>query len=65
MADIAQLESGLIKADQAGDAEGARILAGEIRRLRTMPKSGEGLSVGRDISPGQGGSLPQDEKHAA
>ena len=33
MADISQLESALVKADAAGDAEGARVLAGEIRRL--------------------------------
>jgi hypothetical protein len=37
MADTSQLESALIKADAAGDTEGARILAGEIRRLRTAP----------------------------
>jgi hypothetical protein len=37
MADTSQLESALVKADAAGDTEGARILAGEIRRLRTAP----------------------------
>lgn len=36
MADISQLESALVKADAAGDAEGARILASEIRRMRTV-----------------------------
>lgn len=35
MADIAQLESALIKADAAGDIEGARILASEIRKIRS------------------------------
>ena len=35
MADISQLESALVKADAAGDTEGARVLAGEIRRLRS------------------------------
>lgn len=34
MADIAQLEAALVKADAAGDVDGARILAGEVRRLR-------------------------------
>lgn len=37
MADIAQLESALVKADAAGDVEGARILAGEIRKIRAAP----------------------------
>lgn len=37
MADITQLESALVKADAAGDTEGARVLAGEIRRLRSAP----------------------------
>lgn len=35
MADLAQLESALVKADAAGDADGARVLAGEIRRMRS------------------------------
>ena len=35
MADLAQLESALVKADAAGDSDGARILAGEIRRMRS------------------------------
>ena len=34
MADIAQLESALVKADAAGDVDGARTLAAEVRRLR-------------------------------
>lgn len=37
MADLAQLESALVKADAAGDVEGAKVLASEIRRLRTSP----------------------------
>jgi len=37
MADIAQLERALIKADAAGDAEAAKAFAGEIRRLRASP----------------------------
>lgn len=38
MADLAQLESALIKADAAGDAVGARVLAGEIKRIRNANK---------------------------
>lgn len=34
MADLAQLEAALVKADAAGDADGARVLAGEVRRMR-------------------------------
>lgn len=34
MADLATVESALLKADAAGDTEGARVLAGEVRRLR-------------------------------
>lgn len=37
MADLAQLESALVKADAAGDSDGARVLAGEIRRMREAP----------------------------
>jgi len=35
MAELAQLESALVKADAAGDAEGARVLATEVRRMRS------------------------------
>jgi hypothetical protein len=35
MADLAQLEAALVKADAAGDADGARILAGEVRKMRS------------------------------
>lgn len=34
MADLAQVEAAFLKADAAGDAEAARALAGEVRRLR-------------------------------
>lgn len=37
MADLAQLESALVKADAAGNVEDARMLAGEIRQMRTTP----------------------------
>lgn len=39
MADLAQLERALINADKAGDAQGATVLAGEIRRMRSVPKA--------------------------
>lgn len=35
MADLAQLEAALVKADAAGDTEGARVLAGEVRKMRS------------------------------
>lgn len=35
MADLARLESALIKADAAGDVDGARVLAAEIRKARS------------------------------
>lgn len=35
MATLDQLSSALVKADAAGDTEGARMLAGEIRRMRS------------------------------
>lgn len=38
MADIAQLEQALIKADQAGNTDDARALAAEIRRMRAHPE---------------------------
>lgn len=48
MADIAQLESALIKADAAGDADGARILASEIRRTRGSARSSAARQVSGD-----------------
>lgn len=39
MADIAQLERALVKADVAGDAEAAKAFAAEIRRMRTTQPS--------------------------
>ena len=41
MADLAQLENAFIKADAAGDAAGARILAGEVRRVRSLSSAQE------------------------
>jgi len=37
MATIDQLSAALVKADAAGDTEGARMLAGEIRKLKSSP----------------------------
>lgn len=37
MATLDQIEQALIRADKAGDAEGAHILAAEVRRLRSNP----------------------------
>lgn len=41
MATLEQLQSALVKADAAGDAEAARAFAGEIRRMRTTTKAPE------------------------
>lgn len=37
MADLTQLEAALVKADAAGDADGAKVLADEIRKVRAAP----------------------------
>lgn len=55
MADLAQLEAALVKADAAGDVEGARILAGEVRKLRASAKT-PGMFV-----PSGEKDLPVDE----
>lgn len=39
MADLAQLEAALIKADAAGNVDDARVFASEIRRLRETPQA--------------------------
>ena len=41
MATIDQLNAALVKADAAGDTEGARMLAGEIRKMRSTPTAPE------------------------
>lgn len=41
MADLAQVEAAFLKADAAGDAEAARALAGEVRRLRSATPTPE------------------------
>lgn len=56
MADLAQLEAALVKADAAGDVEGARVLASEVRRVRsTKPAEARGgLPKIIDYHPGLG-----------
>src|SRR5688572_8300822 len=59
MASIEQLESALVKADAAGDTEGARVLAGEVRKMRQtaapkdagpeLEKPGVMVGVGRGM----------------
>lgn len=43
MADLARLEQALISADKAGDAQGASLIAGEIRRLRSQSRQPDAL----------------------
>ena len=38
MATLEQLQNALVNADKAGDADAARVFAGEIRKLRAIPK---------------------------
>lgn len=54
MADLAQLESALVKADAAGDIEGARLLAAEVRKMRGS------TAPGMFVPSGEKG-LPVDE----
>lgn len=56
MADIKQLESALVKADAAGNADDARALAAEIRRMRaaTPEAIAKETSIGEDIAQGAG-----------
>ena len=53
MATLEQVQQALIKADAAGDAEGAKILASEVRRLRSStfkPISGNPSQPQEDVS---------------
>ena len=49
MADLARLEAALVKADAAGDADGARVLAAEIRRQRVSGLGSEGANPRREL----------------
>lgn len=53
MADIAELEAALVKADAAGNAEDAKAFADEIRRLRFAETAG-GAAVGNPQIQAQG-----------
>jgi len=48
MADISQLESALVKADAAGNVDDARMLAAEIRKLRSPVPQGDKLELAGD-----------------
>jgi hypothetical protein len=52
VADLAQLERALINADAAGDADAARALAGEIKRMRSTP-----VGPAAEASPASSASL--------
>src|SRR6185503_9821013 len=54
MADLAQLESALIKADAAGDTDGARVLAAEVRKQRTAKVEPSLARKFVDYNPGVG-----------
>lgn len=51
MAELAQLESALVKADAAGDVEGARILAAEVRKMRDTKPAGMFVPSGEKVLP--------------
>lgn len=57
MADLAQLEAALVKADAAGDVEGARVLAGEVRKMRAAEHAGPrpGATGGELLEATKGG----------
>lgn len=46
MADLKQVEAAFLKADAAGDTESARVLAGEVRRLRAAAAPSGAASAG-------------------
>lgn len=54
MADIAQLESALVKADAAGDVEGARLLAAEVRKMRQPKQPMQQIEVNGPQGPAAG-----------
>jgi len=51
MADLAQLESALVKADAAGDVDGARLLAAEVRKMRSAPTEGTQTAGWKPFTP--------------
>ena len=62
MATAAQIEAALRKADAAGDTAGAKVLAGELRRIRAAvaPEATPGAPAAgrREAPPIQGGVNP-------
>lgn len=58
MATLEQLQSALVKADAAGDAEAARAFAGEIRRMRQEPSAS--TSTAPQVAPDPTGSFGQN-----
>lgn len=54
MAELAQLESALVKADAAGDVDGARVLAAEVRKMR-------GTQIPQTVIPSGEKTLPWDQ----
>ena len=56
MATLEQIEAALIRADAAGDADAARILAAEVRRMRAAPE--QKTSMVRPLTPSQAISPP-------
>jgi len=46
VADQNQLEQALINADKAGDTDAAKVLAGELSKMRSAPKDTEATNVG-------------------
>ena len=65
MATLEELESALIKADAAGNAEDARVFAGEIRRLRADSKQNARNLPEQAQRDSQGLPLSQEQKQAA
>lgn len=62
MATLDQLSAALVKADAAGNVDDARVLAAEIRKMRTAPAPvkidpTEGMSTFDKVAAGVGGSL--------
>lgn len=54
MATLAQLESALVKADAAGNADDARVLAAEIRKMRKPKYDGSEYGTAADSGSGLG-----------
>jgi hypothetical protein len=51
VATLAQVEAAFLKADQAGDAQAASVLAGEVRRLRGSAPKAEAPPIAGGVNP--------------